>query len=362
MAEQWFVRVEGKEYGPVDIDTLREWKNEGRLIAENDLRNASDSAWVKASTVCEIFADQPIPTPPPFHIRRRSFSEIIRETFRIYRKGFLTFFSIALLIAIPSFIFQLSLAFLHFPEPRPLSRTALTASTTAITGLAFFIALWPVFIAAMQIATAERTQGRKPHLREVLQQAVRFWRETARLSLIVYGNYFLWSVIPVLAIFSLIAGQPGVVGIFLALAILCLQVFMTARLWVNFLFWQQIAVLETPGAVQTLRQSQELARSQSFAPWHERPLWRGALLASIWILLLLVVSSGSEIPFLLVRMRGVTNPDEVFSVVQNLANAPAPDAMTIASYIFSAFIHTLLRPLLGISFVVLYFDAKARNG
>ncbi len=32
MAEEWIVRVEGKEYGPVDVDELREWKREGRLI------------------------------------------------------------------------------------------------------------------------------------------------------------------------------------------------------------------------------------------------------------------------------------------------------------------------------------------
>jgi hypothetical protein len=361
MADEWFVRVQDKEYGPVDLDTLREWKNEGRLIADNDIRNASDTAWMKASAVSEIFADLPAPVPPPVHLRQRSFAEIIGDTFRIYKNGFATFFFIALLVAIPSFIFQLSLAFLHFPEPRPLSHTALIASISAITALAFFFALWPVFIAAIQIATADQAEGRKARLRDVLQRAVHFWPEMAKLSLIVYGNYFLWSVIPVLAIFSLVARQPSVITIFLALAILALQVFMTARLWVNFLFWQQIGILEKPGTVQTLRESQRLARSGSFAPWHERPLWRGALLASIWILLLIVVSSGSEIPFLLVRLRGMTNPEEIFSVLQNLANASAPDAMTITSYVFSAIIHTLLRPLLGIAFVVLYFDAKARN-
>ncbi len=31
MAEEWIVRVQGKEYGPADIDTLLEWKKEGRL-------------------------------------------------------------------------------------------------------------------------------------------------------------------------------------------------------------------------------------------------------------------------------------------------------------------------------------------
>jgi hypothetical protein len=359
--DEWFVRVEGKEYGPVDLETLREWKQEGRLIADNELRNASYQSWVKAATIAELFADSVALPPPPVFMRRHSFAEIISETFRVYGKSFLTFFSLALLVAIPSCIFQLSLAYLHFPEPRPLSRTALTASTIAIAALACFFALWPVFITGIQIATADVAAGRSVRLRDMLQRAVRLWPQMAKLSLIVYGSYFLWSVIPVLAIFSLVAGQPSIMSALLALGILALQVFMTARLWVNFLFWQQISVLETPDSLETLRESQRLARSQPSAPWHERPLWRGALLASIWFLLLIVVSSGAEIPFLLVRVQGITNPEQIVGMLQSLANAPAPDAMTLTSYVFSSVIHALLRPLLGIAFVVLYFDAKARS-
>lgn len=359
--DEWFVRVQGKEYGPVDLDTLREWKQEGRLIAENELRSASQQSWVNAASVDDLFAEAAAETAPPFYLRRRSFGEIINETFRIYGKGFATFFSLALLVAIPSCIFQLALAYLHFPEARPLSRTAFTASAIAVAALAFFLALWPVFIAGIQIASADVAAGRSVRLREVLQRAVRLWPQMARLSLIVYGSYFLWSVIPVLAIFSLVAGQPSLSSALLGLGILILQVYMTARLWVNFLFWQQISVLEKTDALESLRESQRLGRSQSSAPWHERPVWRGAILASIWLLLLIVLSSGAELPFLLVRLQGVTRPDEVYSLLQNLAAAPAPDAMTIASYLFSSFIHALLRPMLGIAFVILYFDAKARS-
>jgi len=227
--------------------------------------------------------------------------------------------------------------------------------------VAFFLTLWPVFLAAIQIATGDLAQNRSIRLCDVLQRAVRFWPQMARLSLIVYGSYFLWSVIPVIAIFSLVAGQPSIVTILLALAILALQVFMTARLWVNFLFWQQISVFDTPDALQTLRESQSLARSQSSSPWHERPLWRGALLASIWIVILIAVGIGAQFPFLLVRLHGLTSPEEMVALVRNLANAPAPDAVTIASYIFSSIANALIRPLLGIAFVILYFDAKARN-
>jgi len=45
--------------------------------------------------------------------------------------------------------------------------------------------------------------------------------------------------------------------------------------------------------------------------------------------------------------------------MMQLAQAPTPDAMTIASTVLSSLVHTILRPLLGIAFVMLYFDAKA---
>ena len=358
MADEWFVRVQGKDYGPVDLDTLREWKREGRLIADNELREADGENWVKAETLFATLTEVPASSaPPPSYLRPRTFAQIIGETFRIYRKGWLTFFVLALIVAIPSTVAQVCFPFLHFAQPEPASPIALTAATVAT---AFLFTLWPIFVAGIQIASADAAAGQPIRLRDVLQRAVRFWPEIAKLSLIVYGNYFVWSVVPVVVILSLVASQPGIVSVLLAMGILALQVFMTARLWVNFLFWQQVSVLEKPGTLQSLRESQRLARSGASAPWHERPVWRGALLASIWILLLIVVSSGSEIPFLLVRLQGATSPEEIIAKLQTAANTPTPDALTLASYIFSSLIHAILRPLLGIVFVVLYFDTKAR--
>jgi hypothetical protein len=61
MADEWFVRVHDKEYGPVDLDTLREWQREGHLIAENDLREAGRiSGSRRASSRSSLK-----PLPPP---------------------------------------------------------------------------------------------------------------------------------------------------------------------------------------------------------------------------------------------------------------------------------------------------------
>ena len=77
--------------------------------------------------------------------------------------------------------------------------------------------------------------------------------------------------------------------------------------------------------------------------------------------MLLAFSAAVELPFLLIRVQGITTVEQASELVQNLMNAPAPDAMTIATYVLSSLVHALLRPLLGITFVLLYFDAKARQ-
>ena len=55
MSEEWMVRVEGKEYGPVDLDGLREWKREGRLIRENEVREPGQRALDSASRAAGDF-------------------------------------------------------------------------------------------------------------------------------------------------------------------------------------------------------------------------------------------------------------------------------------------------------------------
>ena len=55
MAEEWIVRVQGKDYGPADIDTLREWKREGRLLPGNEARNAGADLWGTAGAIPGLF-------------------------------------------------------------------------------------------------------------------------------------------------------------------------------------------------------------------------------------------------------------------------------------------------------------------
>jgi len=114
MPEEWIVLVEGREYGPVDLPGLREWKGEGRVVSTNQARRAEDNVWIQAAEIPGLF-DSLItsgdallaPASVP-----RSFSEVLRATFRIYRKGFRQFLCLTLLVVIPSVCAQVTGAML----------------------------------------------------------------------------------------------------------------------------------------------------------------------------------------------------------------------------------------------------------
>jgi hypothetical protein len=48
--------------------------------------------------------------------------------------------------------------------------------------------------------------------------------------------------------------------------------------------------------------------------------------------------------------------------VESLSQAKTPDTLMIVSDVVAAVINLLVRPLLTTSFVVLFYDAKARRG
>jgi len=57
-------------------------------------------------------------------------------------------------------------------------------------------------------------------------------------------------------------------------------------------------------------------------------------------------------------LQSVSTPEEMLAMLQNLSAAKTADAMLIASATLGACVHALVRPILGIAFVLLYFDAR----
>src|SRR5262245_50832346 len=125
VTDEWIVRVQGTEYGPANMETLREWKEEGRLLPSNEARRANVDVWTTAEEIPGLFSVPPavpfaedftLPSQPPVQLSRRTFAEILAETFQIYRKGFFQFFGLTLLVLLPWMFSQLTTAFVKPPQ------------------------------------------------------------------------------------------------------------------------------------------------------------------------------------------------------------------------------------------------------
>src|SRR5437660_7013785 len=116
LAEKWIIHVRGKEYGPADLDTFDEWKDDGRVLPANPARqvdidmdavgSAKDADWKTAADIPGLFEAERPPVQrevtdqrsevisPQSAIRdQQSVSKppsrnVLVETFRIYFRGF----------------------------------------------------------------------------------------------------------------------------------------------------------------------------------------------------------------------------------------------------------------------------------
>ncbi|OLD87552.1 MAG: hypothetical protein AUG81_08925 [Verrucomicrobia bacterium 13_1_20CM_4_54_11] len=62
VTEEWILRVDGREYGPANIETLREWKAEGRVLPANEARRADAELWSLAAEIPGLFNVEALPT------------------------------------------------------------------------------------------------------------------------------------------------------------------------------------------------------------------------------------------------------------------------------------------------------------
>src|SRR5213593_4418890 len=364
MAEEWIVRVQGKEYGPADIETLREWKTEGRLLPENEARNASADLWSTAAAIPGLFdagaSEAAIAgrlIEPPLQTQHRSLGQILAETLQIYRKGFFQFLGLTLLVLLPSICSQLTTALMQTAKGSDSDLRVLAGGGFAFLMFVLSIAMWPVYVAGIQILTAEIAGGRRPGLVAALNEAVRFWPRVAALCIFVYSVFFLLMLFGVLIAGIALAGSTSLLLVLFAMALLILQVWMFGRFFVNVLFWQQFAVLENAAFIDSLRDSRNLAHSGRDLPWFKRPLWRGAFIASLWFAFVLAVTLVSEWTTLHHYFDQLMTTQDPQALLQRLTEAQQARGFDVSAFVLNL-VQKILQPLLGIAFVVLYLDSK----
>ena len=357
MSDQWIVRVLGKEYGPVPLEELRAWKKEGRLIRENEVCEPGSERWIPAGELPELFGDEPVPlTIPPVFVRQTTLGNLFARTWQIYRTRFGQFLGLSALVIVPSVCLQLSSAAVSGGGQLDL-RNALAGLFNLCMVAASFVA-WPIYVAGLQILTSEAAQGRSIGFADLVPQALKYWSRVALLCLLVYGAFFLLLVLAFAILVMVATGQPSVLMIFVALALLFFQVWMFGRVFVNVLFWQQAAVLENAGVVDSLRRSKEMAQSRRELPWWRRPLWHGVVVSSLWCVLATVLSIGPEWSTLTSYSHILTTTQDAQTIAQSLSAAAKPGALTVWTLTLSV-LQTVLRPLLGIAFVLIYLDLRA---
>ncbi len=356
MSQEWIVRVHGKEYGPVDADELREWRQDGRLLRTNEVRAADDERWFPAAELPEVFADDLAAEPAPEVVRQETgLGALLGETWRIYRTRFWQFLGLSGLIIVPSICAQLSSA--------AAGANGEMDARTALAGLFNFAMIvasivgWPLYIAGLQFLTREAAEDRPVTLAESIGRGAKVWWRVAVLCVLVYGAFFLLLMLAFAILAMLVAGPPSITVIFVALGLLIFQVWMFGRVFINFLFWQQAAVLEDAGVAESLRRSKDLAHSRPELSWWRRPKGRGAILASIWCLLATALSIGPEWGTLTNYFHLLATTHDPQAIMQSITASSQAAGLAVGPLVLGV-IQAVLRPLLGISFVLLYLETK----
>jgi hypothetical protein len=388
MAEDWIIRVEGMEYGPADLPTLQEWKSEGRVLPSNPARRADVDLWKTAGEIPGLFRVE----PPPAQAENRGQStrdsnqqsaisdqkseskppsrNVLVETFRIYFRGFFQFLGLSLLSIVPILCAEFTNRFIDTASGVNLDLRTLVTWAFGMCMLTLRIVLIPVYVAGIQILTAELATGQRIGFLNVLNGAVKYWQRVTGLGLFVWGVFFLLFVFA-FGIAVMVLTSSTLVSVVIALGLLAVQVWLFTRFFINVLFWQQFAVLENLNATDALRESRSLARSGHDLPWYQRPMWRGAFIISLWYAFVIGLSLAvlwptlsAQLPMIQDYLNQLTQTTDPQAVLQKL-NASLQASQASHQFDYRALAvnigERILQPLLGIAFVVLYLDSKRED-
>ena len=272
-------------------------------------------------------------------------------------KGFFQFFCLTLVVVFPSVCGQLATAWTQRGPSVDVDLRTFLVSSFGLCMSVLAMVLWPVYIAAIQILGAQIGAGRRIGFVAALNEAVRFWPRVAALCVFVFVVFALLILFALGIALTLAAGATSPLSIFFALALLILQVWMFGWFFITVLFWQQFAVLENAGFIDSLRGSRNLARSGQDLPLFERPLWRGAFIASLWFALVLIIAVVSEWTTLHQYFNQLMTTQDPQTLLHQLTEAQQARGFDISAFVLNL-LQRILQPLLGIAFVMLYLDSR----
>ena len=348
MPEQWFLRVEGREYGPADLATLHEWKDDGRVLSQNEARLDGSPQWIRAGEIPGLFVSDRIESAlePSLHPRPHppGFFRICFDTVALYIRGFFPFLGLTLLVVVPYALSQFTADMLDQSAGVDLSVRNLLRVAFSLCMLLLTVAALPVYIAGVQILTADLAAKRRMTFFDVLNRALKYWPRVALLSVIVYVSFAFWTIVPFSVVLAIAMGGQGFLSAFLILAVGVIQVWVVSRLFINFLFWQPCAVLDDLGVTATLRESKQFARSRPDLPWYRRPLWQGVFIASVWMLVSFVLSLPAVWPALRDDWKvatTTTDPQKMMDAMSELSRTQGLGKANLVAFLLQVIPYTL---------------------
>src|SRR6266576_6969175 len=113
-----------------------------------------------------------------------------------------------------------------------------------------------------------------------------------------------------------------------------------------------------PTCARFSRNFRTIRTLNSRSTWYKRPLWRGVFISSLWFLFVLAVNLPLVWPALRIYFHELTISQDVGHLMEALAANSKAHGGNVLSFAISL-VQALLRPLLGIAFVLLYIDATA---
>ena len=99
------------------------------------------------------------------------------------------------------------------------------------------------------------------------------------------------------------------------------------------------------------------AFAQGDLPRLQRPLWRGALIASIWFAVVLAITLGPQLGMLQQHFNQLMTTQDPQALLQQITEAQKASGFNISAFALGV-VEKILQPLVGIAFVVLYLDSK----
>ncbi len=376
MAEQWIIRVQGKDYGPADLETLHEWKADGRVLPVNPARRSDVEVWQTAAEIPGLFQVErpPVQRAIAAAVSRAEIGgsnaadtaaattskpptqNILTETFRIYFRGFFQFFGLSLLSIVPIVCAELTSRFIDTAPGVDVDLRTLVAGAFGFCMIVLRLVLLPVYIAGIQILSAELATGNRISFLSVLNSAVKYWPRVAGLCILVYVIFGLLVLLGLVLLLPA-ATLNTVLSAVIVLGLLVIQVWLFSRFFIYVLFWQQFAVLENLNAANALRESNKLARSGRDLPWYQRPIWRGALIVSIWSAFVLAITITPQWAILRDYFQEIMRTQDPQALYEKMSAAMQTHGLDYQALLLNV-VQRILQPLLGIAFVVLYLDSK----